>query len=338
MQQPPQSLEKLHELASRPTPGVLDALRGVDSDVLVIGAGGKMGYHLSAMLHRGLRQNGSPHRVVAVSRFAKPGSTRLFHQAGIATQAVDLNANGAVDPLPASSFIYYLAGVKFGTSGNPALLQQTNVVLSRMIAERFQTSQIVALSTGCVYPFVPVAGQGSKESDPTRPIGEYAESCLGRELSFTASKARTCLIRLNYSVDLRYGVLVDIAQRVIRRQPVDVSTGYVNVIWQGDAIAYIIQALQLVASPPSILNVTGARKLSVRDIADRFGSNFGVPVSVVGNPAPTAWLSDAAQCHRLFGPPSVDELQLIDWVADWVRAKRPTLDKPTHFETRDGNY
>ncbi len=334
----PKNIFELDELASRPTQHVIDSLRAVDSNVLVIGAGGKMGFHLSRMLHRGLAGLRSKHRVIAISRFGSVGATRLFDELGIETIPIDLTSGGTVESLPDAKNVFFLAGAKFGTSGTPGLLQQMNVELPARVARRYSDSRIVALSTGCVYSFTRPAGGGSVESDEMNPPGEYASSCHGREQAFARSGAHTSLIRLNYSVDLRYGVLVDLAQKVLLGQPVDVTTGFANVIWQGDANAYIIQALPFAASPPFAINVTGKAILNIREVAQRFAHRFGKEVAIVGVEKETAWLNNAKKSHELWGLPSVSEDELIEWVADWLLNNGETLNKATHFEVRDGKY
>ncbi len=334
----PQDIIQLHELASRPTDGVIESLKSVDSDVLVIGAGGKMGFHLSRMLQRGLTALHSNHRVIAVSRFGATDATELFDQHGIETIRTDLTDTASIASLPESANVFYLAGVKFGTGDQPELLHQMNVELPARISERFADARIVALSTGCVYEFSTPESGGSVESDPLAPPGQYAISCLGREHAFAQSGAKTSLIRLNYSVDLRYGVLVDIAQKVLQDLPVDVTTGYANVIWQGDANAYIIQAINRAAAPPFVVNVTGANILSVRKLATQFGELFGKQIVITGTESPSAWLSNASLSHSLWGRPTVEENQLIEWAANWLLKGGETLNKPTHFETRDGKY
>ena len=334
----PRNLAELHERASRPDPGVLQAARTFDTDVLVIGAGGKMGFHLSLMLKRALAETGSSADVIAVSRFGSLAVRKQFDAHRIRTLPVDLTLPQALESLPASQNIFYLAGVKFGTRDNPALLRQMNVELPQRVATHFDQARIVALSTGCVYAFTTPQSGGSRESDVLDPPGEYARSCLGREQAFQNSATRTALIRLNYSVDLRYGVLVDVAQKVLAGQPVDVTTGFANVIWQGDANRYIVQALPKSAKPPFKINITGAKTLRIRDVALRFGELLDRPPVIVGQETETAWLSNASLAHQLWGPPSVDEDVLIEWVADWIRAGGETLNKPTHFESRDGNY
>ncbi len=334
----PKNIEQLNEMASRPTEEVIESLKSVDSDVLVVGAGGKMGFHLSRMLQRGLEANQSKHRVIAVSRFGTPAATKLFDEHEIETISVDLTKANSIAGLPDSTNVFFLAGVKFGTSDRPELLHQMNVELPTQIAQRFSDARIVALSTGCVYGFTTPQSGGSVESDRLEPPGQYAKSCLGRETAFMESGVKVSLIRLNYSVDLRYGVLVDIASKVLQEQPVDVSTGFANVIWQGDANVYIIQALNRATTPAFVVNVTGAETLSVREMANRFGKLFGKPVSIVGTENPTAWLSNASQAHKLWGRPTVHEDQLIEWVAQWLLNDGETLNKPTHFEVRDGRY
>lgn len=325
-------------MATQPNRGVLDTLRALDGDVLVIGAGGKMGFHLAGMLRRGFDELGKRNRVLAVSRFGSQGSTQLFREYNIPTISCDLTVDRELENLPDAPQIYFLAGFKFGSADNPQLLKQMNVDLPARVARRYASSRITALSTGCVYSFVAPETGGSTETDPTAPVGAYAQSCLGREKSFTDSGAKCALIRLNYSVDLRYGVLVDVAQKILRGEPVDVTMGYANVIWQRDATAAIIQSIAYAATPPFVLNLTGPQILSIRQVAERFGKLLDKPVVITGQEAATAWLNNAAKARQLFGPPSIDEDTLMQWVAQWLVAGGETLGKPTHFEVRDGNF
>ena len=334
----PGDINELHEMASRPSEAVMKTLRDIESDILVLGAGGKMGFHLTRMIQRALVKVKSDFSVIAVSRFKSQPTIELFEQHGITTIAADLTDDLALAELPNAQNIFFLAGMKFGTSERLDLLHQMNVELPRRVAARFSSARIVALSTGCVYPFVESESGGSVESDLLDPPGDYAKSCVGREQAFVESVARSSLIRLNYSVDLRYGVLVDIANKVISGRSVDLSTGYFNVIWQGDANTYIICALERASSPPFVVNVTGPRTLRVRDVALRFGKLFGKQVDFVGSEKETAWLNNARLCHELWGPPRIPEDELIEWVAEWLLKGGPTLDKLTHFEVRDGNY
>ncbi len=334
----PSTIDQLHERASRPSEKVVEFLRDLRGDVMVIGAGGKMGFHLTNMLRRGLELAGQTSRLMAVSRFGSASATELFERNNIETLSCDLIDPRQLSSLPDAENIFALAGVKFGTANDPSLLQQMNVDMPAGIAQRFSDARIVALSTGCVYPFVSPQSGGSKETDPVAPVGEYALSCLGRERSYTNSSAKCVLIRLNYSVDLRYGVVVDIAQKVLHGQPIDVTMGYANVIWQGDACEEIIMSLGLASRPPCILNVTGSQILQIRKVATRFAEIFDKPVTITGSESNTAWLNNASQAHRLFGSPAVDEDTLIQWVAHWLLSGGEILGKPTHFEVRDGKY
>jgi nucleoside-diphosphate-sugar epimerase len=235
-----------------------------------------------------------------------------------------------------------MAGQKFGTTGNPAQTWAMNTYLPALVAERFVAARIVVFSTGNVYPLTPVVQGGSLEIDPPAPVGEYASSCLGRERMFEyfsrTLHLRCAIMRLNYAIDLRYGVLLDIAQKVKQGQPVDLSMGAANVIWQGDANAWALALLNHCSSPPFVVNVTGPEIVSVRRAAEQLGERFGVQPIFVGSEAPNALLNNAAQAQRLFGYPRVSLHQMIDWTAAWVEVDGTTLNKPTHFEARDGRF
>lgn len=334
--------EELDQFISRPTDSVMQSLRGLDSGVLVLGAGGKMGLHVCLMLHRALRAIRSPHRVVAVSRFGSVNDREVFERAGMATIACDLCDPQALAQLPDCRNIIFLAGIKFGTSGRPDLLRQMNIEMPAAVGDRFRGARMVALSTGCVYSPQPIESAGATEESPTDPPGDYAQSCLGREHAFADAAQRhgsqVALIRLNYSVELRYGVLLDIAQLVHRGEPVDVSIPTVNVIWQGDAVAQIIQTLQLAENPPFILNVSGPEKLAVAELAQEFGRRFRREPVITGEPVETAWISDASRAEELFGAPETTRPKMLDWVAAWVEAGLPTLNKPTGFAKTDGKF
>lgn len=340
----PQSIEELDELASEPDRGVVEAVSHIEGDFLVAGAGGKMGFHLALMLRRALDVLGSGRKVIAVSRFGDAATRETFEAAGIETIAADLCEASVYADLPDAAAVFFLAGKKFGTSGSPEELRLFNEEMPRHVAERYAHARIVALSTGCVYPFVGPGTGGSVEEDAPEPVGDYALSCLGRERAFLESSERhgtpLALIRLNYSVDLRYGVLVDLASKVIAGEPIDLTMGFFNCLWQGDAVAYTIRSLTHAAPSPDafILNVTGSRILSVREIALALGDHLNYIVDLQGEEAETAWLSNAGKAHRLFGPPRVSEATLLGWVAEWVGLGRPLLGKPTHFEVRDGQY
>ena len=344
MPEPPRSITELDDVASRPVDDVIQTLERIDGDIVVAGAGGKMGFHLCRMLRRVFDSTGSCHEVIAVSRFSDPTTREAFEQGGIRTLSLDLTDEKNVARMPDAQALVFLAGIKFGTSDSPETLRLFNETMPALVADRYAGIPTVALSTGCVYPFVTPESGGCTENDPAAPAGTYAVSCLGRETAFTDSRRAhgtpISLIRLNYSVDLRYGVLVDLALKVFSEEPVDVSMGYFNCVWQGDAIRYTIRSLEHAAAAPDpfILNVTGGQILSVRDVAERFGMLFNKPVTIEGTEADSAWLNDAGKSHRLFGNPDVEEDTLIEWVADWIQNNRPLLGKPTHFEVRDGNY
>ncbi len=339
---PPHTTDELDERITRPSDAVVQAIAECDGDFAVLGAAGKMGYHVSRMLTRALDRLGRSDRVLTVSRFSDPPARQRFEAAGFTTIAADLSDPDQVVQVPLARNVIYLAGVKFGTSTAPDLLDRMNVQMPRLIAERFRDARTVALSTGCVYSFVTPESGGSTEQDPTDPPGDYARSCLGREHAFVEGSKRhgtpCALVRLNYSIDLRYGVLVDLAQKVMAGEPIDVTTGYVNVIWQGDAVAQILQCFSVLGSPPRIINVTGTEVLPVRDLAKRFAERLGVAVSFHGQEAPTAWLSNSGRAEQWFGPPQVGVDQMIDWIAQWLTDGGATYSKPTHFENRSGQY
>ncbi len=301
-----------------------------------------MGFHTCLKLQRSLQMLGRQDPITVVSRFGSTLQRAEFEKLGFDVLASDISQPSELVNLPDADYVIFLAGVKFGTNDNPVLLQRMNVMMPRLVAERYRDSAIVALSTGCVYSFTTPSSGGSTEESSTEPPGAYASSCLGREAAFFNAAetygTRSALIRLNYSNDLRYGVLVDIAQQVLARQPVSLETGYVNVIWQGDAIEYILHSVAHVSAPPLVLNVTGAECLRVRDVALKFGELFGCDVELTGNEAPLAWLNNAARAYAMFGRPSVDADTLVRWTAEWLQQGGETLNKPTHFEVRDGAY
>jgi nucleoside-diphosphate-sugar epimerase len=338
----PCSVGSVDEFLSQPSPEAATVLAGTTGPVLVLGAGGKLGLHLSMMLQRALVSLGRPTDLTAVSRFTTLHDRSDFERHGIATRAVDLCDPAALAALPDTPTVFFLAGVKFGTSSAPELLRRVNAELPRLVAERFSRSRIVAFSTGCVYPFMRPDSGGASEATPPEPVGDYAASCLAREVAFAGVSrkqgTRVALIRLNYSVEFRYGLLVDIAQKVLHGQAVDVTTGYVNVIWQRDALDHTIRSLELVASPAVPVNITGPAILSVRKLAARFGELLERPVTFTGREADTAWLNNAAESHRRFGlpPTSVDDMQR--WIAAWLRSDGQTWGKPTGFEQRTGQF
>lgn len=330
------------DFLSVPTPAVTEAIGRMKGDFMVLGAGGKMGLHVCLMLRKALQASGSSRRVVAVSRFGSVNERSQFDQAGVETLPCDLCDEAKLAALPAIENVIFMAGAKFGTSGQPDLLQRMNVEMPERVAHHFHSSRITAFSTGCVYSFVPTSSTGASETSPTDPVGEYAQSCLGRELAFRHAseefQTELTLFRLNYSVEFRYGVLVDIAQKVFHGLPVDVTTGHVNVIWQRDAVARTLLAHEHASTAPFIINVTGPEVLLVRDLAARLGELFGTAPIIEGTEAPTAWLNDASLAQKLFGPPETSLNEMITWIAAWVATGQPTLGKPTGFEKRDGKF
>ncbi len=342
---PPTTLEALEERLSHPTDPVCAVLARYPGDVVLLGAGGKMGLSLARMTRRALDRLGGAdarRRVTAVSRFGDPTVRRQFEAVGVQTVAADLLDRRAVAALPDAPLVVYMAGLKFGTADAPARMWATNTVAPALAAERYATSRVVAFSTGNVYPRTPAPGRGAAEDHPLTPVGEYANACVARErvLEWACERTRTplALVRLSYAVDLRYGVLVDVAEKVRRGEPVDVRTGWVNVIWQGDANAQALQAFARCDVPAFAVNVTGPEALPVAEVARRFGQRFRRQPQFVGLIAPDALLSDTALAQRLFGPPAVPTARLVEWVGEWLAHDGPTLGRPTRFEVRDGRY
>jgi nucleoside-diphosphate-sugar epimerase len=333
---------ELEGVLSAPSAADIDALRGLEGPLLILGAAGKMGPSLAHRARRALDAAGNNAAVIAVSRFSEPGVRERLESWNIQTIECDLLEPGALDKLPEAPNVIFMAARKFGSTGNPSLTWAINTYLPGLAAHRWRESRIVAFSSGNVYPLVPVSSGGATEQTPPDPIGEYAQSVLGRERMFDYVSRNygtpVTLLRLNYAVELRYGVLVDIAMKVRDRQPVDLNMGHVNVIWQGDANSVALRALQRATSPPFILNLTGPETLRVRDIAREFGKRFGVEPHFTGAEHPTALLNNASLCHRLFGMPSLMAKDLMDLTAAWILRGGQTLGKPTHFEMREGKF
>jgi len=333
------TLETLEDELSRPEEADCALIRSLDGDVLILGAGGKMGPSLARRARRAADAVRAHRRIIAVSRWASQDIQRQITAWGVETISCDLLDRAQLASLPDAPNVLFLAGRKFGSVDNQPLTWAANVLLPALVADRYRGSHIVALSSGNVYPLVSTP---ATERMPPGPVGEYAQSVLGRERIFEHFSARdgtpVALIRLNYANDVRYGVLLDIGQRVWEGRQVPLAMGSVNVIWQGDANSAILRALALASSPPLVLNVTGRDALRVRWIAARFGDIFGREPVYEGTEAATALLSDSALCCRLLGPPKVEPGKMIEMTAEWIRAGRPTLNKPTHFEVRDGAF
>jgi nucleoside-diphosphate-sugar epimerase len=339
-----QSEQALDDHLSEPRLATIDALRRTPGDLILLGVGGKMGPTLARMALRAAREadGGQQRRVVGVSRFSSAGGEQELRDAGVETIRCDLADRDAVATLPRAPNVIYMAGQKFGTRDAPSRTWISNVVVPAIVGEHYADSRIVAFSTGNVYPLVPASGPGASEADPTGPVGEYAATCVGRERVFEhlADTRGTCIaiVRLNYAIDLRYGVLTDIATALVRRAPIPLAMGRVNVIWQRDANRAALELLPLAASPPLVVNVTGTETLAVRDIAARLGTRLGIEPRFEGAEASDALLSDTTRMRQLLGPPEMPLDLMLDWVAAWVRDGRPLLGKPTHFTARDGVF
>ena len=332
----------LDDRFTMPRGETIAALRDCPGDVVVLGAGGKMGPTLTAMLVRAARDAGTPRKVFAVSRWSDARAREELGAVGATTGNCDLLDRAAVSLLPGAPNVIFMAGQKFGTQDKPSRTWAMNTIVPMHAAERYASSRIVAFSTGNVYALTPAKSGGSKETDALGPVGEYAASCVGRERVFEhfseVRGTRVAILRLNYAIDVRYGVLLDIAQRVTSGAPVPLAMGYVNVIWQGDANRIAIESLRRASSPPFVVNLTGPQTLSVRELAERFGKRLGRKPRFEGSEGDDALLSNTAKMQSTFAAPSMSIDEMIEHVAGAVESHAPTLGKPTHFEARDGRF
>jgi nucleoside-diphosphate-sugar epimerase len=322
-----------------PDTALIDDLRSVPGDIMVLGAGGKMGPTLARLAKRAAPEK----RVIGVARFSEPGLRDALEAHGVECITADLLDAGQLAALPDVANIVFMAGFKFGSSGRPDLTWAMNGFVPALVAQRYRAARIVSLSTICVYPFADVTSTGPREDvAPTPPPGEYANSCVARERMFEyfshqfGTPGR--LIRLSYAIDVRYGVLHDVARSVRDGEPIQLATGHANVIWQGDANAQILRALRHCTTPTTPLNVSGPRVISIRDLANAFGQHFGRSPVFIGRELPTAWIADCSAAVALFGEPATPLGTMIDWVADWLARDGRSLNKATHFETRDGAF
>ena len=333
----------LERLLTTPRPELVKDLRTGSGDLVVLGAGGKMGPSLAKLARAGLDAAGRTGDVVhAVSRFPDDSLRRDLAEAGVNAIPFDLVANDDLSPLPDAAGVIHMVGAKFGAGNNPSWAWEVNAALPDRVARRYRTSRIVTLSTGNVYPFVTPGSGGATEATPPEPVGEYAQSCLGRERVFGFA-ARTwgiplSVIRLNYAIDLRYGVLADIAARVLAGEAVPITTGHVNVVWQGYANEVVLRSLTHANTEVFTINLTGPELLEVRDVANRFAELFGTDARFTGSPGPTALLSDSTRCMELFGRPDVTADRLIQWQARWMLDGLPMTGKPTKWAVRDGRF
>ena len=330
--------DSLEELLSRPSRALIDDLQRLHGDILILGVGGKVGPTLARLAKRAAPTK----RIVGVARFSDPTVRARLEAWGVETIACDLLDRAAVAALPQFSNVIFMAGKKFGTAADPAFTWAMNTHVPAIVAETFTQSHIVAFSTLCVYPYAPVAEGGWDESVAPEPLGEYANSCVGREriFQFFSQQHGTPgrLLRLNYAIDMRYGVLYDVAHRVLAGEPVPLTMGHVNIIWQGDASAQALRALLHCTTPTSPLNIGGVEATSIRALAHAFGKRFNRNPRFDGTEAETAWINSTAQARQLFGPPIVPPETMIDWTADWIERAKPAYAKPTHFEIRDGKF
>lgn len=336
------TLLELEEFMTKPSAALVEDLKSIDGDILILGVGGKMGPTLAKMTKRAIDEAGLTKKVIGVSRFSSGLERQDLEDFGIETIAVDLLDDTALQSLPDVKNVIFMAGNKFGTAGNEHFTWIMNSYLPGRVAEKYKNSRIVAFSSGNIYPLTPLVGGNCSEDTPASPIGEYAQSCLGRErvlTNFSHNNQTDMLIfRLNYAIDLRYGVLLEIAQHVYDGKPIDITMGNVNVIWQGDANEYAVRSLLHCDSPPNILNVTGPETLSVQWLAKEFAKRFDKEALFTGEEQPTALLNNASKAHQLFGYPKVSILEMIDMTANWLKNDGVISDKPTHFQEREGAY
>jgi len=334
--------EQLEDLLSQPSAEAIEMFSRIDGDIIILGITGKIGPSLALMAKRACDGAGVSKKIYGVSMFRSDEQRKKLEGYGIETIQGNLLDMNFIQSLPKVKNVFFLAGRKFGSVDNLSLTWAVNSYLPALVVEHFKDSRIVAFSTGCVYPLVTVGSGGSLETDMPWPTGEYSQSCLGRERMFEYGSIQhntpVALIRLNYSVETRYGVLVDIATKVKNGQEVDLTMGYFNVIWQGDSNDVVLRSLEYCESPAKILNITGPEILSVREVAQKFGKLFGVEPKLTGKEADTALLSNSGLAYSIFGRPRTPVDQVIKWIAYWINNGQELLGKPTHFEVRDGKY
>ena len=337
----PQTGEELIEVMTRPTPAVREAVSRYAGDVILLGAGGKMGPTLAELLVRAGAAAGG-RRVIGVARFSNEGARARLEALGVTVIRADLLEDGALASLPEAAHVFLLAGFKFGASGDPCATWAVNGLLPARAVERYRGAEICYVSSGNVYAFTSVNGRGASESDPTDPVGEYAQSRLGGERlaehAARTSGARLFTTRLFYATELRYGILHDIAWKVWSGEPVDLAMGHVNQIWQGDANGYLARSFPLCTNPPTTLNMTGSEVLSVRRLAQRFGELLDREPLFVGQEGETALLGDSSALVERLGPPETSIDTVVDWMASWVRIGGPSHGKPTRYESRTGAF
>ena len=335
-------IDKIYQQLLGPSDELVSEIAALDGDILILGVGGKMGPDLARLAKAAVNKSGSRKKVIGVSRFSEKGLQDELEQKGIETYAVDLLQDQQLQALPDAKNVIYLAGTKFGTSGKESFTWAMNSYLPGRVAEKYKNSRIVVFSTGNVYHLTSILSGGATEEQPTQPFGEYAQSCLGRERVFqyfsSIHKTPMLIFRLNYANDVTYGVLIDIARAVKERKPVDLNMGHVNVMWQGDANERALRSLLHCQAPPKILNIAGPEIVSVRWVAEEFGRIFGIAPVFSGHEQGTALLSNAAESFRLFGYPKVSLKEMMGLLAEWINQGGRTLNKPTHFQEREGQF
>ncbi|MEK3752657.1 NAD-dependent epimerase/dehydratase family protein [Paenibacillus sp. FSL E2-8871] len=336
------TVQELEERLASPSAALIEELSQLDGDIMLLGVGGKMGPSLARLAVNAIRQAGLNKKVIGVSRFSNKELRRELEEAGVEIISADLSDDKALQSLPEIQNILYMAGNKFGTTGNEHFTWMMNAYLPGRVAERFRNSRMVVFSTGNVYPFTPVSQGGATERTSPNANGEYGQSCLGRERIFEHFSHKNgtpmFIYRLNYAIDLRYGVLLELARSVREGLPIDITMGHANVIWQGDANEIALRALLRCSSPPNVMNITGPETLSLRWAANEFGRKLGIEPIFTGAEAPTALLSNAAKAAATFGYPRVSLAEMIDWIGDWIGQGGETWNKPTHFQEREGKY
>jgi len=336
------NLKNLEEEILAPSPSLVGDMKKMEGDLMLLGAGGKMGPSLAILATKALEQAGKDNAVIAVSRFSDSSMVEELEARGVQTIKADLLDETQLSALPEARNVLFMAGTKFGTTGRESFTWAMNAYLPGRVAKKFRNSRIVAFSTGNIYPYVPVISGGATEEMPPGPVGEYAQSCLGRERMFEhfSLKYQTpCLIyRLNYAIDFRYGVLLEIGRSVLEEREIDLSSGHVNVIWQGDANEYALRCLHLCESPAHRLNITGPETVSVRWAAQEFGKLLDKKPILVGEEQPTALLNNATLAHQMLGYPKVSLREMIRLLSVWLSSGGETINKPTHFQERKGNY
>ncbi|EPR67595.1 NAD-dependent epimerase/dehydratase family protein [Cyclobacterium qasimii] len=336
------SIEELEEILSKPTAGLVEDIKKINGDILILGVAGKMGPSLAKLASRAFKDAGINKKVIGVSRFSDPKMKTDLENHGVICITADLLDDEALQALPEAENVIYMAGKKFGTTGQEHSTWAMNAYLPGRVATKYKNSKIVVFSSGNIYPFMHYASGGALESTPPEPIGEYAQSCLGRERVFEYFSHQynipMLMYRLNYAIDMRYGNLLEICKMVNTEKPINLRSGHMNVIWQGDANEIAIRSLLHTTSPPKILNVTGPETISIKQVAEKFGQLLNKKPVFINEPEPNVLLNNASLCHQLFGYPTVSLLTMIEMTVQWVQQDGETLNKPTHFQEREGKF